>query len=265
MRRGTYPSDLTDAQWEAVRGAMPRAEGGRTGCPRMYPLREIWNALLYQAKNGCTWRALPHEFPPWPAVWQQFRRWRDNGTLKEVHAALREGIRRKARRAVTPSALILDSQSVRTAEKRGNCWGYDAGKRIPGRKRHLITDTLGLIWAVSVHAANVQDRDGAKPLLRSLSEERLPRMQTVFADAGYRGKLEDWTAEELDLVLQIVPKIAGQNTFTVLPKRWIIERTFAWIMRHRRLRSEYETTVASSIAWIHTAMVHRMVRHLAPA
>lgn len=116
-----------------------------------------------------------------------------------------------------------------------------------------------------MHAANVQDRDGAKPLLGSLDSERFPRMQTVFADAGYRGKLENWAVEELSLVLQIVPKIAGQTTFTVLPKRWIVERTFAWLVRYRRLRSEYETTVASSIGWMYTAMIHRMLRHLAPA
>lgn len=242
---------------------MPPAKGGKSGCPRRYPLRDIWNAVLYQAKNGCTWRALPHDFPPWPAVWQQFRRWRDNTTLEAVHAALREQIRRKAKRAVTPSAVILDSQSVRTAERRGNCWGYDAGKRISGRKRHLITDTLGLIWAVSVHAANVQDRDGAKPLLASLDEEQFPRLQTVFADAGYQGKLEDWTAEELGLALKIAPRLVGQSTFVVLPKRWIIERTLAWLMRYRRLRSEYETTVASSVGWICAAMIRRMARHLA--
>ena len=147
--------------------------------------------------------------------------------------------------------------------RKAGCWGYDAAKRIPGRKRHLITDTLGLIWAVSVHAANVQDRDGAKPLLNGLNEERLPRLQTVYADAGYQGKLEDWTAEELGLVLRIVPKIGGQSTFMVLPKRWIVERTFAWLMRYRRLRSE--TTVASSVGWIQAPMIHRMVRHLAPA
>lgn len=128
-----------------------------------------------------------------------------------------------------------------------------------------MVDTLGLIWAVAVHAANVQDRDGAKPLLRSLEEEHLSRLQTVFADAGYQGKLEEWSAEELGLLLQIVPKLAGQSTFVVLPKRWIVERTFAWLMRYRRLRSEYETTVASSVGWIYAALIHRMARHLAPA
>ena len=118
---------------------------------------------------------------------------------------------------------------------------------------------------MAVHAANVQDRDGAKPLLGALDEERFPRLQTVFADAGYQGKLEQWTTEELGLALQIVPKLAGQSTFVVLPKRWMVERTFAWLMRYRRLRSEYETTVASSVGWIYAAMIHRIVRHLAPA
>lgn len=119
MERKPYPTDLTDAQWEIIRAVMPPARGGRTGAPRAHPLREIWNAIFYQAKNGCTWRALPHDLPPWPAVWQQYRRWRDNGTLEAVHAALREQVRRKAGRARTPSAMIVDSQSVRVAEKRG--------------------------------------------------------------------------------------------------------------------------------------------------
>lgn len=131
MERKSYPSDLTDAQWEIVRRAMPPAQGGRTGAPRQYPLREIWNAVFYQAKNGCSWRALPHDLPPWPAVWQQYRRWRDNGTLEAVHAALRDQVRRKAQRAPTPSAMILDSQSVRVAEKRGGAGATTRGSESP--------------------------------------------------------------------------------------------------------------------------------------
>ena len=263
MRRKPSPTDLADRQWQVVREAMPPAKSGGTGTPQTYLLREIWNAIFYQAKNGGTWRPLPHDFPPWPAVWQQYRRWRDSGTPEAVHAAFRAQVRRKAGRSSTPSAAIVGSQSVRGAEKKGGP-GYDAGKRIPGRERHLLTDTPGLIWAAAVHASNVQDRDGAKPLLASLEEGQFPRLQTVFADAGYQGR-ENWTAEELGLALQIVSKLVGQSTFVVLPKRWIVERTFAWLMRYRRLRGEYGTTVASSVGWIYAAMIHRMVRHLAAA
>jgi putative transposase len=160
MSRRPYPTDLADAQWELVRSVMPGAKNGRTGTPRRYPPREICNATFYHAKNRGTWRALPHDFPPWPAVWQQHRRWRDNGTLDAVHEALRSGVRRKEGRRTDPSAAILDSESVRVAEKKRRCWGYNAGKKITGRKRHLLVDTIGLILTVVITAARVQDRDG---------------------------------------------------------------------------------------------------------
>lgn len=185
-----------------------------------------------------------------------------------MHAALREAVRKKAGKEPTPSAAVLDSQSVQGGRpgggKKGEAWGFDAGKKITGRKRHLVVDTLGLILAVAVHAANVPDSVGARPLLAQLGWDEFPRLETLFADQAYQGTLEAWTAEELGLWLQIVPKLEGQSTFVVLPKRWIVERTFAWLLRYRRLRSEYETTTQSSVAWIYAAMIHLMARRLAP-
>lgn len=257
MQRQKYPTDLTDTQWDIVREAMPPTMNGRTDKSRTYPLPKMWNAIFYQARNGCTWRVLPHDLPPWPAVWQQYCRWRDNGTIGAVHEALRASVRMKAGREKTPSAAILDRQSVRLAEK-GGLLGCRRGQedrrtKAPPRPIHARAD-LGRGRA----CGNVHDSVGARPVLEHLGWDEFPCLETVIADDAYQGTLEDFAADELGLWLRIVPKLEGQSTSLVLPKRWIVERTFAWLQRYRRLRSEYETNTESNVAWIYTAMIHLM-------
>ena len=203
---------------------------------------------------------LPYEFPPWGTVWYYFRKWRIDGTFDRIHERLYPEVRQLSGRQPTPSAAIIDSQSVKTTEQ-GGPRGYDAGKRVNGRKRHIIVDTIGLLLAVVVHAANLQDRDGAKQVFRQL-KGKFPRLELIWADGGYSGQLVDWVFQFSKWILAIVNRPKDQKGFVVLPRRWVVERTFAWLGRYRRLSKDYERLTDTSENMIKIAMIHLMLKRL---
>jgi putative transposase len=260
MAKG-YPSDLNEEQWALLEPLLPPAKPG--GRPRSVSLRAIINALLYVLRSGCAWRMLPHDFPPWGTVYTYFRTWRKEGTWERIHETLRPQVRQAEGHDPTPSAGIIDSQSSKTTEQGGER-GYDAGKKVNGRKRHIIVDTLGLLLAVVVHSAQLQDRDGAKVVLAKLTG-RFPRLKLLWADGGYAGQLVDWVLTFGGWFLEIVKRPEGSKGFQVLPRRWVVERTLAWLGRYRRLSKDYEALPQTSEALIYIAMIHLMLRRLAPA
>lgn len=257
-----YPTDLNDTQWSKIRPYLP-AEA-QTGRPRKHGWRMILNGIFYILQSGCSWRMLPRDLPPWKTVYHYFRLWRINGSWARLNHLLREKVRLKFGKKRQPSASILDSQSAKTSEGGLEC-GFDAGKKVTGRKRHTLVDTLGLLLKVVVTAGNIQDRDGARLLLEKLAEQEeiIKRLKLIWADGSYRGDLIAWIKDCFGWKLEIVEKAKTQSGFQVLPKRWIVERTFAWLVRQRRLARDYERFPQTSESFIYAAMVRLMIRRLA--
>jgi transposase len=258
-----YPSSLTDQDWAVIAPLLAPPIHPRVGRLPKHPLRHVIDAIRYLVRGGCPWRLLPGDFPPWQTVYWWFAKWTADHTLDRLHDTLREQVRIATGRKAAPSAAIIDSQSVRAADTvPRSSRGWDAAKKVNGRKRHLAVDSLGLLLVVLVTAACVQDRDAARPLLWRL-RAGYRTIRLVWADAGYAGKLVTWAAAVLHLLVEIVRKRPGQSTFQVLPRRWVVERTFAWIAKHRRTVRDYERLPAHHEAMVKWAMVAVMTRRLA--
>lgn len=257
-----YPTDLNDTEWMQIAPYLPEAK--KTGRPREIPWREIMNGMFYMVKNGCVWRALPHDLPAWQTVYYYFRLFQKSQLWEKLNTIIREGVRVKEGREPQASAMIMDSQSAKSAEG-GEKIGFDGGKLVKGRKRNLITDTIGLVVLAKVTAANVQDVHAGKQILVELKKrtELLTRLEKIFADGGYRGDLLTWAKDELQAEIEIVLKLGDQKGFQVLPKRWVIERTNAWISRNRRMARDYERLAQSSEAFIYILMIRLGLRRLA--
>jgi transposase len=257
-----YPTDLNDTEWAQIEQYLPVPKN--TGRPMQYTWREILNGIFYVVKNGCVWRATPHDLPLWYSLYSYFRQFQKTKLWEELNRVIRERVRQQADKEPTASLMILDSQSVKSAEG-GEQRGFDGYKWVVGRKRNLVVDNLGLLVLAKVTAANVQDVHAGKKVLQDLKERPhlRHRLQKIIADGGYRGDLETWVNTELHVVLEIVLKLGGKKGFQVLPKRWVVERTNAWLTRQRRLARDYERLVACDEAFIYIAMLRLGLRRLA--
>lgn len=265
IQRQAYQSDLKDQEWKWLKRFLPQPSTvGTRGRPQEWPLREIVNALLYLLRTGCQWRMLPHDLPPWQTVYYHHRKWRLNGIWKKINHLLHRQVRQQARREATPSAAIVDAQSVKTTLVKGKR-GYDAGKRVNGRKRHIVVDTMGLLLSVLVTTGDVQDKPGGQQLLTQLQQHlHLPRLKLLWADAGYWGQpFADWVKNAFGWVWQVVKRNDDVKGFQVLPRRWVVERTFGWLNNYRRLSKDYEEWPTTSEALIYLAMSHIMLKRLA--
>ncbi|MDQ3863035.1 MAG: IS5 family transposase [Actinomycetota bacterium] len=285
------PSDLTNEEWQLLEPHLPAPN--RRGRPRLHSPREILNAVFYVLKTGCQWRMLPRDFPPWKTVFHYFRRWRIDGLWERLNRVLRRRLREKLGREPEPSAGIVDSQSAKTTGVGGEQRGFDGGKKVRGRKRHILVDTEGLVVEVRIHSAKVPDQDGIRRLLEPARARLLPRFSYLWADAGYRGGGKEWAEEALGVEVEIVNrspkpppeevlriwarewfkeghemdlgKLPKRPAFENLPRRWVAERIFAWISHNRRMAKDYEKLCRTGEALVHATMARLMVRRLARA
>ena len=287
MESRRYPTDLSDEEWCCIGPHLPEPTGW--GRPRLHGLRAILDAVFYVLKSGCPWRLLPRDFPPWKTVYDWFRRWRIDGTWERLNAELRELVRTRSGRSPLPSAAIADSQSAKRTGVGGEQRGYDGDKKVRGRKRHLLVDTEGLVLKAKVHSAKVLDQDGLSLLLKSAGPE-ISSVKHMWVDAGYQGRGKRWAEEVMGLSVEVVRKppkpipeevakvwaeewakegkeidwerLMPPRGFKVLPRRWVVERTFSWLSQNRRMSKDYERLCASAEAFVYAAMTRLMVRRL---
>lgn len=265
IQRQSYQSDLTEQEWKWLKKYLPKASRkGTRGRPQEWPLREIVNAVFYLLRTGCQWRMLPHDLPPWQTVYYHYRKWQQSEIWTKITRLLRENVRQKAGREATPSAAIIDAQSVKTTLVKGER-GYDGGKKVNGRKRHIMVDTMGLLLMVLVTTANVQDREGGKRLLKRVAQKLpLPRLQRIWVDGGYRGQpMTQWVQATFGWIWDVVKRDTDTKGFKVVPRRWVVERTFGWLNNYRRLSKDYEEKTETSEALIYMAMSRTLLRRLA--
>ena len=261
MHRQAYDTDINDIGWELLATLIPPEKRG--GRHRSVAMREVLNAIFYVLRSGCAWRLLPHDFPAWQTVYGYFNRWRQDGLWEQLNAALREAVREQEARAAAPTAAILDSQSVKTSAVAG-ARGYDGAKLVTGRKRHILVDVLGLLLKVVVTTADVPERAGGKQLLAAALAQGFAELALLWADAGYSGPaFADWVLEHCGWLGEIIKRSATASGFVIVPRRWVVERTFGWLTRCRRLGKDYEVWSATSEAWIYAAMVQLMLTRLA--